>query len=346
MNDVIDGREGNDNLNGGAGDDTYIFSAGHDKIDETGGGGTDTIRVRDSYAPSDVSISFVYDSVNNTDLGLKLTDSDGNTMLVYNHANSTTNMVEHVVFADSTDWAIGSMEIETHGTSGADGHLYGHDVGDASSNDTIYGYAGNDVLSGGNGDDLLYGGDDDDTIYALIGYDIAHGDGGADTLSGGDHATLYGDAGNDTLTGGSSSSDVVTMFGGDGADTLTGGAGSTIMNGGAGADTMYAASGAIDIFAFDSTAFGAVDTISSFQQLGAKHDKLDISDILDGHYNPGTDILTNFAQIQDNGSNSELYVDTTGSGTFGSAQHIATVQGVTGLTDEDAMVTAGILLAA
>jgi Ca2+-binding RTX toxin-like protein len=139
---------------------------------------------------------------------------------------------------------------------------------------------------------------------------------------------------------------VVTMYGGDGTDTLTGGYGSTIMNGGGGADTLYAFSGAIDIFAFDSTAFGSVDTVSSFQPSGTSHDKLDISDILDGHYNPGTDVITNYVQIQTNGSNSELYVDTTGTATFGSAEHIATIQGVTGLTDEAALVTAGVLLAA
>jgi hypothetical protein len=74
--------------------------------------------------------------------------------------------------------------------------------------------------------------------------------------------------------------------------------------------------------------------------------KIDIADILDGHYHSGTDVLTNFVQFQTNGSNSELFVDTTGSATFGSAQHIATIVGVTGLTDEVADVTNGLLVAA
>ena len=37
--------------------------------------------------------------------------------------------------------------------------------------------------------------------------------------------------------------------------------------------------------------------------------------------------------------------DTTGTGTFTAAQHIATIVGVTGLTDEAADVTAGLLVA-
>jgi len=32
--------------------------------------------------------------------------------------------------------------------------------------------------------------------------------------------------------------------------------------------------------------------------------------VLDGYYNPGTDVITDFVQIQTNGSDSELYVDT------------------------------------
>jgi hypothetical protein len=76
-------------------------------------------------------------------------------------------------------------------------------------------------------------------------------------------------------------------------------------------------------------AFSAVDTIQQFS-----------------HFDPATDAITYFVQIQTNGSNSELYVDTTGSGTFGTAHHIAPIQGVTGLTDEDALLTAGTLIAA
>lgn len=56
------------------------------------------------------------------------------------------------------------------------------------------------------------------------------------------------------------------------------------------------------------------------------HDNIDISDVLYGTFKPGTDVIINFVQITTtNGSNSEVYVDTTGTATFGSAEHIATI---------------------
>jgi len=97
-NDIMDGREGNDNLSAGDGDDTYIFSAGHDIVNDTGG--NDTIHVREIYSPSDVSIAFV--EYNSGDKALQLTDSDGNTILVNNDTNSSSNSIEHVSFGDGT----------------------------------------------------------------------------------------------------------------------------------------------------------------------------------------------------------------------------------------------------
>ena len=241
------------------------------------------------------------------------------------------------------------MEVETHGTSGDDAYLSGHDIGDASSNDTIYGYAGNDVINGGAGDDVLYGGDGNDLLYGGSGHSLLYGGNDSDHIYATGYNTGFGDAGADYLynnaTSGDAASTAVTLYGGDDNDTLYGGYGATVMDGGNGTDTMYGFSGAVDTFKFDAaTAFNGVDTVSQFATGGASHDKLDISDILEGHYNPATDVITNFVQIQTSGSNSEVYVDTTGTGTFNAADHIATISGVTGLTDEAADVTAGLLI--
>lgn len=339
-NDIFDGREGDDSLSGGAGNDTYIFSAGHDIINETSG--DDTIKVRDSYSPGDISIAFV--EHNYADTSLQLTDSDGNTIIVSNDTYSSGYAVEHVAFADSTVWDISSMEIETHGTNGNDYYLNGHDTGDASSNDTIYGYDGDDTLSGGNGDDVLYGGDGNDTLSGNAGTDILHGGAGADTLYGEGDDILYGDGGADVFHASGSTGHPVTMYGGDGDDTFYAGSGTNIIDGGAGANTIYANSDVDDIVFNAASAFSGLDTVQGFSAAGG--DKLDISNILDGHFTPGTDDITHFVQITTSGSHSEVYVDVTGSSTFGSAQHIAELQYVTGLTDEAALVTAGTLIAA
>jgi Ca2+-binding RTX toxin-like protein len=368
-NDVMDGREGNDYLAGGAGDDKYIFSAGADRIYDSAG--DDTILIRDSYSPEDITIAWNYAPANYSDnRGMILTDSDGNTLIVQEQSYFATYGVEHIKFADGTTWNLNAMELELYGTSGNDG-LEGRNIGDASSADTIYGLGGNDTINGRDGNDLIYGGDGDDYLlgnagddvlyggdgadifYAASndGNDVMHGDAGGDTLKGADHCVLYGDDGDDQLwniaTSPYAANTLVTMYGGNGSDTLYAGYGQNIMNGGAGADTLNGSGSGVDTFQFDAaTAFDAVDTLNGFQKTGTNHDVIDISDVLDGHYEPLTDVITNFVQITTNGSNSELYVDVTGTATFGTAQHIATIQSVTGLTDEDALVTAGVLLAA
>jgi len=255
---------------------------------EGAAGGNDTIRVRDSYAPGDVTIAFV--EQNFADTHLRLTDTDGNTITVNRQSYSSGYEIEQVVFGDSTVWDLSSMEIETHGTSGNDSYLYGHDTGDASSDDTIYGYEGNDFINGGDGDDLLYGGDGADTIYAITGHDIAHGGDGNDTLTVDSYGTIYGDDGDDYVNNSANwpvaATTSVAMYGGDGADTLVGGYGTNLMNGGAGADSMTGHSGSPDIFQFDgATAFSAVDTISQFYTTDG--DKLDIADIWTGQSGHG-----------------------------------------------------------
>lgn len=367
--DLMDGREGDDYLAGGAGNDTYVFSAGNDKVYDTGG--NDTIRVRDIYTPSDVTIAWNYNSVNINDVrGFILTDTDGNTLIAQNQSYNASNVIEHVAFANGTVWDLNSIELTLSGTASND-TIQGRDIGDASSNDTIYGLGGNDSINGGNGADLIYGGDGNDTIYGNSGADTIYGGDGTDAItanSNDGNDTIYGDAGNDTLKGadhsvlyGGDGDDIlmniatspyaattqVTMYGGAGADTLSGLYGESIMNGGAGADTLQGYVTGRDTFAFDAaTAFDAVDTITNFQKTGVNADKIDIADVLDGYFDPLTELITDFVQFTTNGSNSEVYVDTTGSATFGAAQHIATIQSVTGLTDEAALVTAGLLIAA
>lgn len=174
-------------------------------------------------------------------------------------------------------------------------------------------------------DNLIFVNDDDDDATGDAMFrDIRvfeDGTSGADTLNGAVfNETLFGRDGNDTLNGN------------DGDDTLYGGGGVDTLSGGNDADT----------FVFESaSAFSSVDTITDFDV--SENDVIDIADLLSG-YDELTDAITDFVQITDNGTDSALLVDADG-GADNFVQ-VATLLGVTGLTDEDALETSGNLIAA
>lgn len=126
-------------------------------------------------------------------------------------------------------------------------------------------------------------------------------------------------------------------------DTLSTGTLSTLA-GGDGQDDLYGSDGQ-DIFVFEAaSAFNDVDTVNDFSTAGG--DALDLSDILSGAgYDPMTDLITDFVQITTSGSDSIVKVDVTGAASFGAGTQIATIVGVTGLTDEAALVASGSLIA-
>jgi len=163
-------------------------------------------------------------------------------------------------------------------------------------------------------DNVLIGMDGNDTIDGAAGDDDAHGGAGADSLSGGDGADLlHGGVGDDTL------------YGEDGLDTLIGGAGA-------------------DSFVFETaSAFNNVDVVKDFST--ADSDAIDLSDVLSA-YDPMTDAIADFVQITDDGTDSTLAVDRDGTGVTYTLETIATLTGVTGLTDEAALETSGHLIAA
>jgi Ca2+-binding RTX toxin-like protein len=191
----------------------------------------------------------------------------------------------------------------------------------ADGNDTLYGGSENDSLTGGNGDDVLYGDAGTDTRWGSAGTDTLYGGDGNDNVNGEDgNDTLYGQAGNDTLKGG------------NGNDVLFAGAGDNDLYGEAGADT----------FVFEAaTAFDTVDDIFDFNTTDG--DIIDIVDLLT-EYDPLTEALTDFVQITTSASHSNLAVDVDGGGN--NFVHFAQIRNVTGLTDEDALVASGNLLAA
>ena len=159
--------------------------------------------------------------------------------------------------------------------------------------------------------------------------------GGTDGNSSWANIVIYEDNSADT------SADILN--GGAGDDNISGNNGANTLAGGDGLDTIYGYGGA-DTFVFDNTtAFNDIDQIVDFDT--GENDALDISDILTSNgYIFGTSDITDFVQILDNGANSDVYIDVDGLGVFNAADQMATLLGVTGLTDELALETAGNLI--
>ncbi len=133
-----------------------------------------------------------------------------------------------------------------------------------------------------------------------------------------------------------------TLYGYGGNDTLYGNAGADILYGGDGLDTLYGGSGS-DIFVFEAvSAFNNIDVIKDFS---LTDDAIDISDLLSG-YDPLSDILADWVEVSTSGTNTTLSIDRDGAGGTYSMVQIATIQGVTGLTDEVSLVTSGNLIIA
>ena len=155
----------------------------------------------------------------------------------------------------------------------------------------------------------------------------------------------WGTVSSDTITG-SANNDVI--IGKDGNDTLDGEAGDDDIHGGAGDDLLYGGSGndlifggvGADSFIFENgTTTDYSDIIGDFST--GEGDVLDIAGLLTG-YDPLTDLISNFVQITDNGTDSFLAVDSDG-GADNFVQ-IAQLNSVTGLTDEEALETSGNLI--
>jgi Ca2+-binding RTX toxin-like protein len=138
-------------------------------------------------------------------------------------------------------------------------------------------------------------------------------------------ATLTGIAGNDRLTGD------------DGNDILSGGAGMDRISGLGGDNTLTGGSGA-DQFNISP---GSIDTITDFD--ASEGDQVDVSSLLETHFNLQQDDVSDFVQLAVNGPNTAIKVSATGSGT--NYATVVLLQGVTGLTLEDMVANGNLIVA-
>lgn len=304
---TVRGFGGNDTLTTSSGNDTLDGGTGNDLL--YGNGGSDTYLF--SGGLDEVS---EWSGASGTDT---LWVTGGTTINDISVADEATYDVKVVVNA-STDEVI----IRDHRYSSSyEIELIKFDDGFyadlPSYNSWLKGTSGNDSVSGNASANVLIGYAGDDTIDAGGANDNAHGGAGADTI--------HGDGGDDLLHGGAGDD---VLYGDDGLDTLYGGSGA-------------------DTFMLEATeAFNNVDVIKDFN-VANDNDVLDISDILDATgYNHGVDPITDWVEITTNGSDSVVKIDRDGTGGTYSMTQIATLQGITGLTDEAALVSSGNLMAA
>ncbi|OWQ46363.1 hypothetical protein CDL60_12820, partial [Roseateles noduli] len=204
--DRLDGGSGDDTLsganflNGGSGNDVYLFGRGDGHVTVEGevgedGIARDVVQLRPGITKADIQLSG-----DSRFLTITLV-STGDTL-------STQGQMREIRFADGTVWTAADFE-QRLAIGGSDGGNY------YSSNpgapEVIRGRDGNDDLTGGYGNDTIAGGRGNDNLTGSGGADLILGGDGDDRMIGGsspwwesdpegDRDTLDGGAGNDTLS--------------------------------------------------------------------------------------------------------------------------------------------------
>jgi uncharacterized protein involved in tolerance to divalent cations len=234
--DILYGRAGNDYLDGGLGKNAIIGGDGDDILVVGGTGNW-----ADGGSGSDTLMASVAGQVvltNSSLTALASFTAMENAVLTGGSGNDTI---------DASTFSLGWVSL--HGGLGNDVLIGG------SGSDELYGEGGDDVLYGRLGSDSLWGGDGNDTLNGDQGNDRLFGENGDDFLDGGagnDELIggndtgrrfgswgdiLYGRAGNDYLDGGLGKN---AMIGGDGDDILVVGGTGNWADGGSGSDTLMA----------------------------------------------------------------------------------------------------------
>lgn len=361
---VIEGLNGNDILDGAGGTDTvtYISAAAGVTVNlatttaqNTVGAGTDTIKNFEYLTGSNFNDTLTGNSGSNTIEG-----GAGNDIL-----NGGTG-TDKVTYASAMAGVTVNLALTTAQNTigaGTDTISAFENLTGSNFNDTLTGNSGSNTIEGGAGNDILNGGTGTDTVTytgatAAVTVNLAlttaqnTGGAGTDTITNfekltgsGYNDTLRGNTGDNTVVGGSGNDTVYgnsgndIIYGDSGTDTLFGDAGNDTLYGGSSNDTLYGGTGS-DIFKFQSS--GGIDTIKDFKT--AELDKLDIKSLLTG-YDPMTKAITDYIQITTSGTSSIVKVDADGLTNGTVWTQIATLENITGLTDEAALKANGTLIA-
>ena len=211
------GGGGNDTLNGGVGNNTYIFGRGDGRdyiqaVSDATVGKFNTFQFKAGVTASQVSAKKWLDV-----LELSINGTSDKVLIggfyTSGNAGNPSNPVQQIKFTDGGEvWDLATIKAKV--LLNMDSEL-GFDEADLISkgggSDSIRGLAGNDTINAGSGNDWLYGGDGADSLNADNGDDYLYGEAGDDTLIGG--------LGNDRLNGGIGNNTYVFGWG-DGQDYI------------------------------------------------------------------------------------------------------------------------------
>lgn len=337
-NDTLYGENGNDDLHGGLGDDWLYGDLGDDRL--FGNEGNDRLYTGDG---------------NNVARG-----GDGDDIIVAGSGNdilSGNDGYDNISGGDGRDYIYGDAGQDNLKGDGGDDLIYG-----GFGNDVINGGTGNDKLFGQEDADRIHGGEGNDLIRGGAGHDILRGGSGIDDVRGGngddnimgqdDNDYIEGNLGNDHIQGGNGD-DIIR--GGDGDDILIGDeynngiAGNDLIYGGNGNDLIVVDQGSDRLYGNDGAdtfVFYAVSYLDGFDQIRdfnvGQGDALDISDVLNGFYNSGSDDINDFLQFGDNGTHTYIRVDQNGGGD--NFTQIAMLNNASGLNTLEQLITDGNLI--
>ena len=238
--DSLNGDEGNDTLEAGAGDDFATGGMGNDTV--RAGDGQDFLIEDDTIGPNgadDLSGGNDYDRV-------RYDERTGNLNI---SINGTANDGEGGIFegdnvrTDNEALFAGRGSDNLSGSAGPDNIIGGWGNG----NDILDGMGGNDTLDARGGNDTLLGGIGNDVMYGdLNPSGGASGDHGNDYIDGGPgNDSGVGEGGQDEIRGGA---DDDSFDGGPGPDILKGGDGQDTLHGGDGNDDIEGAAGIDNLF--------------------------------------------------------------------------------------------------
>jgi len=296
LDNLIQGNDGANDLDGGKGADTMAGLVGND----------------------------TYHVDNVGDLVQELADEGSDTIISTIALQYAVANVEDYTFLTgaSVNFAANALDNKILGGSGKD------EINGGGGNDDIYGNAGADVLKGGNGDDFLVGGTGADTMDGGNGDDVFYIDNLGDVVVEGANAgndVIYTSVSIDKLFDGVETVRIghkalanVTgngldnfIYGGDAKNVIDGGEGKDFISGGGGNDVLTGGSGA-DTFVFNLEPkdvpndgkdiikdFMKVEDILSFEGVSDKNSDMTIT--LD-------DLLLSISGVVDQGAGKDVQV--------------------------------------